>query len=174
MTIDVKGDIYGSPDIEYTSTGAVFNGETSIDDTQIQESANGSHVTPDDLTGYHNHGVTKTYLEENAALYRVRKNTPTYDVAVSRTIVGVTGIITTGDGLLAGINLYETAGATALANIRRGLDINQAPILTVALAANASMLHSFPTALEYKGGLFLELVSGHIGGYFHTIESRNV
>lgn len=170
---DVLRSEYGTPTIEYTSTGATLTGDTTMDDASIHEHADGSYATPDDLVGYHNHGIKEDVYSENSGMFRTKAKA-TYKVAVARPVLGVTGIVIPGSGLLTGFNFVETAGATALLRLRAGADVNQPVLYTVSLAAHGTDT-AFPALpIEFIGGLFLELVNGNISGNIYTVETRNV
>ena len=171
---DTQGNVYGAAR-NYGASGGTFHDGITMEDAPTQDTANG---TPMDagkfLDALHNVGVLDDHLNQRAGDYRTNKPTASYPVAVCRPFAGVSGVLLSAAGLLAGWNLVETAGATAKIRIRSGIDINQPVLLTVTLAANESTRDFPPLPIEYKGGLYLELVTGAIEGSIYTRETRHV
>lgn len=170
---DTQGTVYGEPATNYSNSGKTAEGNTTIDDTPVLHKANGEPVAPENFIGYHNAGHTDDYLNQHAGLFRVNKPTKEYRVAVARPVAGVTGVIVSNPGLLSGYNFRETNGAAATLRIRSGIDALQPIILTLAIPANGSVSAFLPLSIEYRGGLFLEMVAGNVEGVLFTSESRH-
>lgn len=74
-------------------------------------------------------------------------------------------IVSTSGGRLVGWALRETAGATALAYLRDGVDPDGAIIVPISLSAGESTRDVYiPGGLSFGRGLFLDVVSGAIEG----------
>lgn len=164
-------DEYGSPVVSYGTTGETFYGNTTVDDVQIQEEANGKPVDPDTLAGYHNHGKVETEWHDRPVL----TNKPGKEIfhAQARAVNG-TGIAVLHTARIAGINFVETSGsATATVTISQGLDASQQALLYVNLAANESQRDMFPLPIESRGGVYVT-ITGSAKGIIFTEEARNV
>lgn len=172
---DTSGrDVWGAPYTDYANTGDTVVGNATIEDVVTHQEANGHTVNPDELTGYHNVGHTDDYLNQNAGLFRTNKPTQVVHVSVSRPVPGVSSQLITAPGLLVGWAFRETAGASAVLRLRSGVDVSQAIVLSIALAANESTRDFPPLPIEFRRGLFLEVVSGTIEGNIFTQEDRHV
>lgn len=171
---DTQGNIY-NPAQDYSSSGEIFHDALTMDDVQTQGAANGSPMDAQKyMDALQNVGALDDYLNRRAGEYRTNKPSLSYTVAVCRPIGGGSGVLLTAPGLLAGWNFVETAGASAKIRIRSGMDNNQPVVLVVTLGANESTRDFPPLPIEYKAGLYLELVSGAIEGAIYTQETRRV
>jgi hypothetical protein len=171
--LGVPGPQFGVPDPQYGATGHYDDASSDADDNLQDTGGNGEFATPEQLVGYlENVGHLNDYLNQNAHLFRTKVQ-ETYTVSVSRPVIGASGVILPGSALLTGINFAETAGAAAKVRIRNGQDAGQPILMTIALAANASVLQQFASPIESAKGLFLEVVSGNVEGAVFTLEKRN-
>jgi hypothetical protein len=170
---DTQGDVYGDAR-NFNNNGETLEGGISVMTSPVQDTANGETVDPSALLNYHNVGHTDDYLNQNAGLTRTNKPSRAYQVAVARPVAGVSGIVVTSAGLVSGWSFAETAGATAKIRIRSGIDVNQAVLMVLTLSANESTRDFLTLPVEFKAGLYLELVSGAVEGVIYTVESRRV
>ena len=92
-----------------------------------------------------------------------------------RAIPGAGGLLMPGAGLYGGYAVRETAGAVAVLRIRDGFDASAALVDTVALPANGSaQAWLFPSGVQLRYGLFVEIVSGTVEGTVYTVDHRIV
>lgn len=170
---NIPGPQFGIPDPQFGGTGQQDNASSDADDNLQDTGTNGEFATPEQLVGYlENVGHLNDYLNQNAHLFRTKVK-ETYTVSVSRPVIGATGLCIPGSALITGINFAETMGAAAKVRLRNGQDIGQPILMTISLAANASVLQQFASPLESRNGLFLEIVSGNVEGAVFTLETRN-
>lgn len=164
-------DEFGSPVVSYGSTGDIFYGNTTMDDVQVQEAANGLVVEPDTFTGYHNHGKVETEFHDKPILTNKPGKTVLHAQARS---INATGIVVLQTCRIAGINFKETTGAaTASVVISQGIDGMQQPLLYINLAANESQRDFFPLPIHARGGVYVT-ITGSVNGILFTEESVNV
>lgn len=98
--------------------------------------------------------------------------------AQTRTIVNSQSMaLSFSPGLLAGYSLRETAGARAVVRLRDTSDGNTSRedniLITVSLAPYESTRDWFmPTGVEYRLGLYVEIVDGTIEGAAQILGSQ--
>lgn len=174
---DIPRTEFGQPVYEYDTTGNAFYGDTTIDDTPIQEMANGTPIAPQAFTEYpehHNHGPKENYLADNPGLFLTNKPSPIVRHSQPRAVYG-TGPVVMATARIVGINFIETSGAgTATITITRdGSTSTGSPLMFISLAANESVRDFPPLPIEAVSGIYVT-ITGSAKGIVYTEEERNV
>lgn len=152
----------------------------TMDDEQIQFATDGTFATTDDLLDYQNQApdahTVPDIMHDRPAQFYTQAPRPTRVVGNYRPISPFGGIVSPGDGLIAGFNLHETTGTDrAYVRIHDGRDTSAPIMLHISLAPGESTRDwYFPGGLKFKMGLYVEVVTGAIEGVVYTMEVEEI
>jgi len=146
-----------------------------VPDPRGDNASEGHFADKSVLADYKNPDVTGDIFTEHAGLFFNRGPAGPVTVGGYRPIPGAGGLLMPGAGLYGGYAVREAAGAVAVLRIRDGFDASAALVDTVALPANGSaQAWLFPSGVQLRYGLFVEIVSGTVEGTVYTVDHRIV
>lgn len=141
-----------------------FTGDTTMDDVQVQENAEGEYASAADMLDYVDPTVILDYMQQNPGRFMVRKRGEERRV-FSRPVT-VSTISDSGPGVLQGLSFRETSTTTpALVSLHDGIDVNAPVIMEISLAPGESTREWFAgNGLNYRYGMFVSIDSGSVRG----------
>ena len=141
-----------------------FEGDTTIDSTQLKDSPETDFADPSELVDYHDPAETPDYMGDNPGSYITQVTRKTREVGKPIQVNGP-GNYRRGQGYIAGYSFLETAGALAGIVLHDGADANAPIIDTIGLTANAnSSAWYLPGGIQYQYGIYVEVVTGVFKG----------
>ena len=130
------------------------------------------------MTSFTDPGLTQDYMKENPGAFRTATTRrPTRLVAQARPLPRASSQMINGAGVLRGISAVGEDASPLLVILRDGADANALPIL-VFQGPNSdggpSSVEMFPVPIQFRYGLYCEIVGGNTGrGCIYTDEIQD-
>lgn len=152
------------PQDDGNDNDVTFAGDTTIEDHQLQDDAEGEYASAEQMLDYVDPGIILDYMQQNPGRFLVRKRGEELRV-YSRQII-VSTMTDSGPGTLQGLSFRETSTTTpALVSLHDGIDASAPVILEITLGPNESTREWFAgNGLSYRYGLYVSIDSGSVRG----------